>query len=480
MSSNASQAPPPRSDEPRPVPERVMRKVAWRLIPLLALAYFLNYLDRTNIAFAQLTMSEDLGLTATMFGLASSLFFVGYVLFEVPSNLALHRFGARRWIARIMVSWGLVAAVMAFVPDATSLYIARILLGVAEAGFFPGVMLYLTWWFPRTMRVRLVGVFMVALPVSSALGSPVSGAILEYLDGTFGLAGWQMLFLLEGIPTILLGIVTWFYLTDRPSQARWLTPAEREWLDNTMRGEHQAAAAVGHQSVLTSLRDARVWGLGLVYFGMGYGLFALSFFLPTIVDGFSETFDTTYSLMETSLITAVPFAAGAIAMVLWSRHSDRTGERVWHVALAMMLAVVTVPVALYMDSPLATMVLISLTAAGIYATFPVFWYLPSTFLAGAGAAAGIALVNTLGASSGIAAPYITGWLIDATGSSRAGLWVVAAVMLTGVVVLLALNNRLRAADAQGRAASTAPRASSMHAADARVASPTGPRFEEPV
>lgn len=465
MTSNASRTPQQRPDEPQPVPEQVMRKVAWRLIPLLALAYFLNYLDRTNIAFAQLTMSEDLGLTATMFGLASGLFFVGYVLFEVPSNLALHRFGARRWIARIMVTWGLVAAAMAFVPDATSLYIARILLGVAEAGFFPGVMLYLTWWFPRTMRVRLVGVFMVALPVSSALGSPVSGAILEYLDGSFGLAGWQLLFLLEGIPTVLLGIVTWFYLTDRPRQARWLTPAEREWLDNTMTAEHQAASAVGHHSVLSSLRDAKIWALGVVYFGMGYGLFALSFFLPTIVEGFSETFDTTYSLMETSLITAVPFAAGAIAMVLWSRHSDRTRERVWHVAVPMLLAVVTVPVALYMNSPLATMVLITLTAVGIYSAFPVFWYLPSTFLAGAGAAVGIALVNTMGASAGMAAPYVTGWLIDLTGSPRAGLWVVAVVMLTSVLVLLALNNKLRAADSARSAETVVPGASSVQPVD---------------
>ena len=425
--------------------DRVMRKVALRLIPFLALAYFLNYLDRTNIGFAKLTMSEDLGLTDTMYGLASGLFFIGYVFFEVPSNLALNRFGARRWIARIMVSWGRVAALMAFVPSATWLYIARSALGIAEAGFFPGVILYLTWWFPRAMRVRLTGIFMLALPISQALGAPLSGAIVQYADGFLGLAGWQVLFLVQGIPTVLLGIVAWFYLTDRPRQAQWLTTPEREWLDTTMTAE-QAGTPEGHGSARQSLRDPKVWALGVIYFGLGYGLFALSFFLPTIVAGFAETFDTSFSVFETGLIVAVPFTAGAIAMFFWSRHSDRKNERVWHVFFPMLLAAVSIPVALYMHSPMAAMVVISITAIGIFAAFPVFWYLPSSFLTGAGAAAGIALVNTVGATAGLAAPYMTGWLLDLTGNSRAGLWVVGAVMLAAALVLLALKNQLRAAE----------------------------------
>ncbi len=430
------------------VQSRIVRKVAFRLIPFLAVAYLLNYLDRTNIAFAKLTMSKEIGLSETAYGLASGLFFVGYVFLEVPSNLALNRFGARRWIARIMVTWGIVAIGIAFVNSETSLYVARTLLGVAEAGFFPGVMLYLTWWFPRSVRVRLIGLFMIALPVSSALGSPLSGAIIQYLHGFFGLSGWRAMFLIEGVPTVLLGIAAWFWLTDRPRDARWLAADEREWLDATIAAEHAATAEGGHTSVRESLRDARVWALGLVYFGLGYGLFALSFFLPTIVVGFAKTFHTSFSTFQTGLIVAVPFAIGTVALVLWSRHSDRTGERVWHVVLPALLAAVTVPVALYMRSPTAAIAVISVTAIGIYAAFPVFWYLPSTFLTGAAAATGIAVVNTMGAVAGFAAPYLTGWLLDLTGSSKAGLWVVGVVMFVSAVVLLQFRRRFRS-DATG-------------------------------
>jgi MFS family permease len=431
---------------------RVMGKVARRLIPFLGLAYMLNYLDRSNIAFAKLTMSADLGLTETMYGLASGLFFIGYIAFEVPSNLALHRFGARRWIARIMVSWGLVATLMAFVPSAGWLYVARIVLGIAEAGFFPGIILYLTWWFPRADRARLVGLFMVFLPLSSAVGAPISGLILQEFDGWLGLEGWQVLFLLEGIPTVLLGIAAWWYLTDRPKQAAWLSEEEREWLHATLEAEQEEAAAAGHHSLVASLRDGRVWALGGVYFGLGYTLFALSFFLPTIVAGFAETFDTSLSVLETGLIVAVPFTAGAVAMVLWSKHSDRSGERVWHVAGPMLVAGASVPVALYMNSPFATMVVITITATGLFAAFPVFWYLPSTFLAGPGAAAGIALVNTLGAISGFMAPYATGWLIDLTGTARTGLWVTGSLAVAGALGLLAMSRRLPTAHATGAGA----------------------------
>jgi MFS family permease len=421
---------------------RVMSKVARRLIPFLGLAYMLNFLDRSNISFAKLTMGADLGLTETMYGLASGLFFIGYIIFEVPSNLALHRFGARRWIARIMVTWGLIATLMAFVPEPGWLYTARIALGIAEAGFFPGIILYLTWWFPRADRARLVGLFMVFLPLSSAIGAPISGLILQHLHGWLGLAGWQVLFILQGAPTVLLGIAAWWYLTDRPAQATWLSTEERDWLHATIEAEQDEAAASGHYSIGDSLRDVRVWGLGGVYFGLAYSLLALSFFLPTIIAGFAETFDTTFSVIQTGLIVAVPFAAGAIAMVLWSKHSDRRGERIWHVAAPMLLAGVTVPVGLYMSSPFTTMAVITVTAIGIFSAFPVFWYLPPTFLAGPGAAGGIALVNTIGAVSGFIAPYVTGWLIDLTGSARLGLWVVGILAVAGAVGLLAMSRAL--------------------------------------
>ena len=420
---------------------RVVRKVARRLIPFLGLAYFVNYLDRTNIGLAKLTMSEELGLTETMFGLASGLFFIGYLLFEVPSNLALHRFGARRWIARIMLTWGIIAAAMAFVPNAGSLYALRMLLGIAEAGFFPGVLLYLTLWFPRAYRVRLMGLFLLALPVSSALGAPLSSAIIQYWDGLFGLSGWRVMFLLEGIPAVVLAVVTWFYLTDRPSQANGWTRTKRSGslVNSNPRRPNPVPIMARFGRALT---DSRVWMLGLVYFGITYGLYSLSFFLPSIVAGFKKTFDTDFSLVTTGLIVAVPFAVGAVAMVLWSRHSDRTGERIWHVAIPTLIGAVSIPIALYMQSPLTTMIAVTVNAVGVFCALPVFWYLPSTFLTGAGAAAGIAVVNSVGNTSGFGAPYVTGWLFDATGNSRAGLWVVGAVMLVAVVLVLVLRSRV--------------------------------------
>ncbi|MCQ4122340.1 MFS transporter [Rhodococcus tibetensis] len=421
---------------------RVVKKVARRLIPFLAVLYFVNYLDRTNIGFAKLTMGAELGMTETMFGLASGLFFVGYLIFEVPSNLALHRFGARLWIARIMLTWGILAAALAFVPNVGSLYVLRILLGAAEAGFFPGVMLYLTFWFPKKYRVRLLGLFLLTLPASSVIGAPLSAAIMQFGDGLFGLSGWRVMYLIEGLPAVLLAFVVWFYLTDRPFQAKWLDDQERAWLVDTMAAEeHETAAHQPRTSVLRTLCNPRVLGFGFVYFGITYGLYALSFFLPTIVAGLATTFGATYSVFQTGLIVAVPFLVGAVAMVLWSRHSDRTGERVWHVAAPTLLGAVSIPVALYLDSPFAAMAAVTLCAVGVLCAMPVFWYLPTTFLAGTGAAAGIAMVNSIGNLSGFGAPYVTGWLTDLTGSVKAGLWVVGAVMLIAAVLTVVSQSR---------------------------------------
>jgi len=417
----------------------VVTKVARRLIPFMMLLYFVNYLDRTNIGFAELQMSEDLNLTATAFGLASGLFFIGYLFFEVPSNLALHKFGARRWIARIMLSWGIIAAAMAFVPNATTLYVLRILLGVAEAGFFPGMILYLTYWFPRRERARFTAMFLAAIPLSSAIGSTMSGAIMEYLDGLFGLEGWRVMFLLEGLPAIALAFVTWFYLTDRPATATWLTERERDWLTREMEAEKAETERRFHWPLRKSLTQPRILALSFVYFGVVYGLYALSFFLPQIVADFATTFGVEFSLMETGLIVAVPYLVGTVAMVLWGRHSDRTQERVWHVAAPTILAAVTIPVALYLDSPFAVMVAVTITAIGIFGALPVFWSLPNAFLVGASAAGGIALINSLGNLAGFGAPFITGWLTDLTGSQKAGLWVVGVVMMLAALVVLAMG-----------------------------------------
>ncbi|MDN5794933.1 MAG: MFS transporter [Intrasporangium sp.] len=420
--------------------KQTLRKVTRRLVPFMALLYFINYLDRTNIAFAKLTMSDDLGLSETAYGVAAGVFFIGYLIFEVPSNLALHRFGARRWMARILVSWGIVATAMAFVPSAGWLYFMRVLLGVAEAGFFPGMILYLTYWFPARQRVRITALFLTAIPLSSAIGAPLSGAIMEFTDGVAGLSGWRWMFIVQGAPAVILGVVTWFYLTDRPDRAKWLTSDERTWLSDTMSTESHVVSQHGW-SVRRALTGGRVLALAAVYFGIVYGLYALSFFLPSMVAGFAKTFDADYSLYQIGLIVSVPFLVATALIVPWSRHSDRTGERTWHVVIPVLVAALAVPAALYLSSPLAVMALMTVTAVGIFAALPVFWALPAQFLAGAGAAAGIALINSLGNLSGFGAPFVTGWITDATGSYRPAMWLVGVILAIAAAIVLVLHRR---------------------------------------
>ncbi|WP_433578924.1 MFS transporter [Nocardia brasiliensis] len=427
------------------VSRATLRKVVIRLVPFLGLLYFVNYLDRVNIGFAGPSgMKADLGLTETAFGLASGIFFIGYLVLEVPSNVALHRFGARRWIARILASWGLVATAMAFVPNETVLYILRFVLGVAEAGFFPGILLYLTYWFPQNQRAKIVALFMVAVPVSTALGSTLSSLIIQYGHGVLGLSGWRFMFLVEGLPAIFLAVVTWFYLTDSPAQARWLTRDERQWLSSELAAEQAAVEKQEQWTLRKALTDSRVLGLALVYGGIVYGLYALGFFLPTIINGFQEQYGTHYSVVQRGLINAVPYVIGAVVMVLWSRHGDRTGERAWHVALPALVGGLAIPVALYLGNPFAAMAAVTVCAVGVLAALPTFWALPSTFLSGAAAAAGIALINSIGNISGFAAPYITGWLKDWTGTQRAGLWVVGACMIASAIGVLYLWKRILA------------------------------------
>ncbi|MFC7625683.1 MFS transporter [Microlunatus sp. GCM10028923] len=419
---------------------RTLRKVALRLLPFLGLLYFINYLDRTNIGFAKLTMSDDLDLTQTAFGLASGIFFIGYLLLEVPSNLALHRFGARRWIARIMITWGIIASALAFVPNEGVLYVLRFLLGVAEAGFFPGIILYLTFWFPRRERAKVVAWFMVAIPISTVLGAPISTAIMQTWHGLFGMAGWRVMFLMEGIPAIILAFVTWFYLTDRPQDAKWLADDERAWLAAEMDAEAAGTEQRFHFPLRRALTNGRVIGLAFVYFGIVYGLYALSFFLPTIISGFQKQFGVTYSLVQVGLITAVPYALGAIAMIIWARHGDRTNERAWHVAIPAIVGGLAIPVALYLQSPALVMVAVSVCAVGVCCALPTFWALPTSFLTGAAAAGGIALVNSIGNLAGFAAPYITGFLADLTGTQNAGMWAVGAAMVGAGVLTLILGS----------------------------------------
>lgn len=429
---------------------RTLRKARLRIVPFLVALYFVNYLDRTNLGIAKNDISEHLQLSSTIFGLASGIFFLGYVLVEVPSNLALDYYGARRWLARIAVSWGIVAVAIGFAPNAPTLLVLRFLLGVAEAGLFPGVIFYLSRWFPRTYRARIIALFMLASPIAAAVGSPVSAWLIQVGGGIFGLAGWQFMTICVGAPSIVLGVICWFYLTDDPAGAGWLQPDERQWLLDTLAAEERQVRDGFHFPLKRALTSPRVWALALVYFGIAYGLYALTFFLPSIISGFKATFGVDFSIVQVGLIAAVPYMSAAVAMYLWSRHADRTGEHVWHVAVPLFVGGLAIPVALYLGSPLLVMVPVVITAMGVFSAIPSFWALPSHFLTGTAAAGTIALINSIGNLGGFAAPYVTGALEQGTGTDQAGMWTVGAVMvMSGVLVVV-----LRAAPAPDGARGT--------------------------
>ena len=415
-----------------------VRRAGKRLVPLLMLMYFVNYLDRVNIGFAGPNgMNEELGLSATLFGIAAGVFFIGYLLLEVPSNLMLHRFGARRWIARILVTWGIVATAMAFAPNATVLIALRFLLGVAEAGFFPGIILYLTYWFPASHRARMTALFMTAIPISTALGSVVSTLIIQNWHGLFGLSGWRVMFLVEGIPSILLAFVVWFALTDRPSEATWMPRAEQKALESRLAAEAAEVAEAGPSSVWGALKSPRVLALSWVYFGIVYGLYALGFFLPTIVKGFSAQYGTTFSTVQQGLITAIPYAFGLVAMVVWT---NRAGSPTVRVAVPALIGGLAIPAALYLSNPWLAILAVTICACGVLAALPCFWALPTAYLTGAAAAAGIGLINSLGNLSGFVAPYVTGVLSDATGNNKLGLWVVGVCIVSAAFVTWMLRH----------------------------------------
>jgi ACS family tartrate transporter-like MFS transporter len=419
---------------------RTIAKVAKRLVPFLIVCYFIAYLDRVNVGFAALTMNQDLGLSQTAFGFGAGIFFIAYFIFEVPSNLLLERFGARKWIARIMLSWGIISGMMAFTPaiarvtglgNEYSFYLIRVLLGAAEAGFFPGIIFYLTLWFPTEYRARIVGYFMAAIPLSTVIGAPISGALL-YLHGGLGLAGWQWLFIVEALPSIILAGVVFFYLTDRPADAAWLAPDERKWLAERLELEQRSRKAVYDYTVFESLVNPRVLGLSLVYFGAVATNYGLSFFLPQIVKAFG------LNIFLTTLVSATPYVIGTIGIVWWGRRSDRVAERRFHTAFPLFLAAAGIAVSTALDDPLLKMISLCVAGFGIFACLPVFWTLPTAFLSGAAAAAGIAVINSIGNLAGFAGPFAMGWIKDHTGSYAGGLLLLAAlgIMAMGIVLML--------------------------------------------
>jgi MFS transporter, ACS family, tartrate transporter len=407
-----------------------IRAISWRLIPFLILAYFFSYLDRVNLGFAALTMNAELKFTPLIFSWGAGIFFIGYFIFEVPSNLALEKFGASRWIARIMVTWGIISGLMALVSGVWSFYILRFLLGVAEAGFFPGIILYLTYWYPAEYRARFLAAFAIAVPVSTVIGAPISGLLLG-LDGVMGLRGWQWLFVLEGIPSILLGIVSWFYLTDRPEKADWLTMEQKAWLAGRLKAEAAAKEAVKHMTLGEALSSSKVIALSMIYFGFVAALYGMQFWLPTIVKNFGLT------NAQTGFVTAIPYLFGTIAMMLWARHSDATRERVMHVGAPLLLTGVALAVSSFITDPTMTMVVLTVAAIGVFCTFGTFWTLPTAWLSGTAAAGAIALINSIGNLAGFGGPYLVGWLKESTGSTSAGLLVLAILpLLGGLLVFL--------------------------------------------
>lgn len=423
-----------RAGDTRALESRTLRRVSVRIVPFVMALYFVNYLDRTNLGIARSHISAELQLSATMFGLAAGIFFIGYVLVEIPSNLALERFGARRWLARIAVSWGIVAAAIGFAPNAATLLVLRFLLGVAEAGLFPGVIFYLTRWFPHAHRARIVALFMMASPIAAAVGTPLAAWLIENGEGVWGLSGWRFMMITVGLPAVILGVICWFYLTDRPADANWLPPDERRWLVDVLAEEEREVGSHFNYPLRRALTSPRIWALAMVYFGIAYGLYALAFFLPSIIADMKQL-----SIVQIGLITAIPYSCAAVAMYLWSRHADRRREHVWHVAVPLAVGGAAIPAALYLGSPVLALVPMIITAAGVYSAIPSFWALPSRFLTGAAAAGGIGLINSVGNLGGFVAPYATGALNDATGTDRAGLWAIGAVMVAAAGLVVALR-----------------------------------------
>jgi MFS transporter, ACS family, tartrate transporter len=419
---------------------RALRKVTLRIVPFVMLLYFIAFIDRVNIGFAALTMNKDLGFSPTVFGFGAGIFFLGYFLFEVPSNLVLDKVGARIWIARVMITWGLISGAMAFVQGPNSFYALRFLLGAAEAGFFPGIILYLSYWFPARQRAAVTAIFMAAAPLSTVLGSPVSGALLE-MHGLLGLSGWQWMFIIEAVPALILGVMVPFYMTDRPEKAKWLRDDERNWLVTTMNAEAAKKAGTASHSVWRGLADPRVIALSLVYFGTSAGLYTLGIWAPQIIKEFG------LSSLQVGFLNALPGIVAIVAMVLWARHSDRSGERTWHVVGACLLASLGLVLAGFAGSVLAVLLALTLVNIGISSAKPPLWSMPTLFLSGSAAAAGIATINSIGNLGGFVGPAMIGWIKDITGSFQGGLFFVAGLLVLSAILTLALARSQRTSNA---------------------------------
>ncbi|MSP95315.1 MAG: MFS transporter [Alphaproteobacteria bacterium] len=418
---------------------RIFAKCAWRLIPFMMLLYLVNYIDRVNVGFAALTMNRDLGFSPAVFGFGAGVLLISYALFQVPANAMLQRLGARRWMALILLVWGAVSAACALVRDPLSFYALRFLLGAAEAGFFPGMIFYLTLWFPQTQRARFIAIFMSAAQLSFIVGGPLSSLILQ-MDGASGLAGWQWLFLLEGLPACALAFAVLAWLPDGPAAASWLSAGEKQAIAKRLAAEEEA----GHGHFWLALRDPRVLALGVANFAYAAGHYGAQLWLPQIVR------EMGFSTLATGFVVALPFAAAMAAMILWGHSSDRRRERVWHVALAMLLAAGGFLAASIVQSDLLMLLSLACALIGIASGFGPFYSLPSTFLGGAAAAAGIALVQTIGLMGGFVGSYVVGLLREATGNYSAAMAALGLGLVASALIVLALGKAVAAKPAQLR------------------------------
>lgn len=410
-------------------------KVTLRLIPFLFICYVTAYLDRVNVGFAKLQMLDDLQFSEAVYGLGAGIFFFGYLIFEVPSNLLLHRIGARVCISRIMISWGLISGAMMFVNSPATFYVLRFLLGVAEAGFLPGVILYLTYWYPPSRRAKVTALFMSAIPMAGVVGGPLSGWIMVAFAGVNGWAGWQWMFLIEAVPSVLIGLAAFFYLDDGIRKAKWLSEEEKTLLENNIAKEALKDACHSLRGVLG---NAKVWLCCLIYFCFVMGVYGVSFWLPSMIK--ASGIDNP---LQIGLLSTIPYAAAVVGMILVGRHADRTQERRWHLAIPAMIGALGLVVsAAFSDNTVVTLAALTVATFGIMTTTPLFWSLPTAFLGGAAAAAGIAMINSLGSMAGFVSPYIMGWIKQLTGSHDLGIYLIAVSLLIGAGLVLAMPRRV--------------------------------------
>jgi MFS transporter, ACS family, tartrate transporter len=430
------------TDHPRNMEKQTVRKVTRRIVPFILLLYVIAQIDRANIGYAALEMNKALGLTSEAFGIVSGIFFIGYFLFEVPSNAWLERYGSRIWITRILITWGIVSVATAFVQSSTQLYISRFLLGVAEAGFYPGIILYLTYWFRGKERASTIALFMTAVPISYILGAPVSTWIMDHIKW-MGISGWRWMFVMEGLPAVLLGIVTYFYLTDRPKEASWLTKEEKNWLTSELEKERkekekEIPKQLDHKHVLL---DPKVWYLSVVHFLYLTGNLGVGYWMPQIIKGMSGYLSNT----QIGLIATIPYIVAAFVMIYWSRRSDRTGERSFHSAMPLLIGGLGLLAAGYSTNPFMAMTFITISLGSFYSFKGPFWALSQSYLGQASMALGIAVINSVGNLGGFIGPYAVGMLKDMTGTTKAGLFFLSVALLLGSILILIRKNQFTAA-----------------------------------